>query len=372
MSNTILQNDAPVEVERGAQVRFAAIDRRLETPMVLPTETVVKGKGGGEMVRWGDNNDYPGYLLDLYNSVATLRSIINGCVDFAVGNGVEVRDGYRFRPDGTVNRRGQTWRELLKQVQFNFWLFGGFALQIIRGHDGSLSELYSLDLRFVRTDKENEVFYYSESFGKRFARQDQVLVYPKFIQGADAPSSILLVKNTYTQVYPAPLYGASITACETERAIDGYHLNAIRNGFAASYFVNFNNGVPSQEIQEEIADNFEKKFTGWENAMRVGFSWNESRANATTFEKLDVSDYGEKYGTLARHCRQQLFTSFRANPNLFGIPTENLGFSSEEYEQAFRLFNRTQIRPAQDLFVDAIDRVIGIKDSLVITPFTID
>ena len=70
--------------------------------------------------------------------------------------------------------------------------------------------------------------------------------------------------------------------------------------------------------------------------------------------------------------RQKIFTAFRANPNLFGIPTESLGFSQEEYESAFRLFNRTMIRPAQKLIADAYEKIYGRAGVLTIIPFSME
>jgi hypothetical protein len=153
--------------------------------------------------------------------------------------------------------------------------------------------------------------------------------------------------------------------------VDDYHLNAINNGFVASVVINFNNGQPESKIMEEIEDNFTEKFSGHENAGRLCFSWNKDKEHATTIDTLSVEDFGEKYQSLAKHSRQQIFTAFRANPNLFGIPTESLGFSQEEYESAFRLYNRTQIRPVQRLIADTYDKIYQKKGVLTITPFSI-
>jgi hypothetical protein len=87
---------------------------------------------------------------------------------------------------------------------------------------------------------------------------------------------------------------------------------------------------------------------------------------------MQVSDFGDKYQSLEKSARQRIFTAFKANPNLFGIPTESLGFSSEEYESAFRLFNRTQIRPIQRKIADAYDKIYGQKGVLTIVPFSMD
>jgi len=246
------------------------------------------------------------------------------------------------------------------------------AFQVIRDYEGKVVAVYDIDLRYLRTDKERTVFFYSEHFGNKSSRQKQTLIYPSFVEGGTAESSVLFCPGESVGVYPAPLYAAAVKACETERSVDTFHLNAINNGFFGSYFVNFNNGVPTDQIKKEIAKDFEEKFCGSSNAARVAFSWNNTKDNATTLEKIDVDDFGEKYQSLAKHCRQQIFTAFRANPNLFGIPTESLGFSSEEYESAFKLFNRTTIKPAQKAVKAAYDRIFGITDSVAITPFTLE
>lgn len=346
-------------------VRFAALDPYIDTRIISAKEVASRG---GDYILWGDGNAFPDYLLGLYNRCATLRSVINGCADFASGNDATLTVALPALPAGIVNRQGLTTWDLVRQLALSYYLYGGFAVQVIRNLGGEVAELYPLDLRFLRTNDEVEVFYYSENW----RRKGDVLEYPSFMAATAAPTSVVYVRNTHTQVYPAPLYGASLKACETEAAIDVYHLNNINNNFTSSLFVNFNNGDPSDEVKDEIERNFCQKFGGAQNGGRIGFSWNPNKESATTFETFSVPDFGERYDALAKHCRQQIFTSFRANPNLFGIPTENLGFSSEEYDAAFRLFNRTQIRPVQNLIIDAVGKALGNPDALIIAPFTLE
>ena len=85
--------------------------------------------------------------------------------------------------------------------------------------------------------------------------------------------------------------------------------------------------------------------------------------------KLETEDAGEKYKSLIERTKSELFTAFRAIPNLFGLPTAT-GFSNEEYEQAFKLYNRTVVRPIQNIFIRVIKTITG-KD-VVITPFTLE
>lgn len=363
-----------------ASVSFAAIDQYVEKNIVSPAERKLANK---DFIEWGDGNRYPDYLLEMYNSVSTLRSIINGNVDYITGDDVAIeplRDGLTAN---VMNKRGDLIAEQIKDLAKDYEIYGGFALQVIRGRDGKPSEVYYIDMRFLRMNKDCDVFYYCEDWSK--GGKKKVIMYPKFLPMVEAEwnllndmqknmhaSSIVFVKNIRTQTYPAPLYAASVKACEIERCVDDYHLNAINNGFVASALINFNNGKPEDKIMEEIEDNFNDKFSGHANAGRICFSWNKDKEHATTIDSLPVEDFGEKYQSLAKHSRQQIFTAFRANPNLFGIPTESLGFSSEEYDSAFRLYNRTQIRPVQRMIADTYEKIYGRKGVLTITPFSID
>lgn len=362
-----------------ANVSFLAIDPYLERNIVSPVEKNII-TAGKDMVEWGDGNIYPDYLLDLYRNVATLKSVIDGCVDYIVGDDVTILP---LRPgmEGVMNTKGDTIVEQVADIAKDYELYGGFCLQIIRGRDGRPSEVYHIDMRHIRMNKECDVFYYCEDWKRRGSKK--VIVYPKFMTNLDwvtltdeerdrHASSILFVKDVRTQTYPSPKYSAAVKSCEIEKCIDDFHLNAINNGFSGSYIINFNNGVPTPEIQEEVEKNFNEKFAGQENAGRIAFSWNPSKEKAATIEQVQVQDFGEKYKSLEASSRQRIFTSFKANPNLFGIPTESLGFSAEEYESAFRLFNRTQIRPIQRRIADTYDKIYGQKGVMTITPFSMD
>lgn len=349
------------------RISFAAIDQYVEQNIILPTEKLQSGK---DFVLWGDFNDYPRYINELYESVTTLHSVVDGCVDYAAGDAVVLNTPVGGFDNGVVNRKGDTIEDLARWCFKDYYLLGGFAIQAIRSQGGGIAELYYIDLAHLRTNEKNEVFYYCPYFGQRYGRQKTIL-YPKFIPNGVHEASIFYFKNNISHIYPTSQYIASVKACEIERCTDDFHLSAINNGFTGSYFINFNNGVPTDEIKEEIERDFNEKFSGSKNAGRIAFSWNDTRENATTIDKVEVEDFGAKYESLAKHCRQQIFTAFRASPNLFGIPTENLGFSQEEYEAAFKLFNRTQISPVQKKLISAFDKILGVG-SVTIMPFSIE
>lgn len=358
-------------------VSFAAIDQYVETNIVLPTEKVTNR----DFVEWGKGNNYPGYLLDLYNNVTTLRSIINGNIDFITGDDVSILPlGDRFA-EGIMNTRGDMITDIVRDLAKDYNLYGGFALQIIRDHNGDVAEIYYIDMRFIRSNKENDVFYYNEHWEKG-GRKD-VIIYPKFLRNLDwtslsdeerdrHASSILFIKNVHTQVYPAPMYAASVLSCEIEKAISQYHWNSLNNNFCPDIIINFNNGDPGDEIKEEIVSDLEEKFSGYQNGKRFMVSFNKDRMSAVTIDAIKTDDFSERYKALEESCRRQIFSAFRAQPLLFGLNSDvSTGFSTDEFEQTFKLYNRTQIRPVQRLIADAFDRIYGSKGVLTIKPFSL-
>ena len=372
MSNT--EQNKPAR----ARISFAAIDPYIDTNIILPVEKFVSAR---DLMEWGTRNSYPDYLLDLYNNVPTLRAIINGNIDFIAGDDVSILPLTQHLQNGIMNNRGDHIREQIKDIAKDYEIYGGFALQIIRNLIGEVAEVYYIDMRFLRTNKEGNVFYYCEDWSKS-VRKD-VVVYPAFMPNLnwDAlddearnrnASSILYVKNVHTQVYPAPLYAASIKACEIERLIDDFHLSDINNHFVSSAIINFNNGIPDDDVKEQIEREFTEKFCGASNGGRTAFSWNPNKESATDIVEFEVKDFGERYKALSDRSRQQIFTAFRANPNLFGIPTEGNGFANEQYAESFKLYNRTQIKPVQRMIADAYDKIYGQPKVLTIVPFSMD
>lgn len=362
-----------------ASIACAAIDPYIETNIIAPVE---KKAGASDLIEWGTGNQYPQFLKELFGNVTTLRTIICGDVDFVAGDRVTlgtVDPGKSTITDGArMNRKGASLRDQVKDLARDLDLFGGFALQVIRDREGRIAELYYVPMDFLRSDADNEVFYYSEKWAKRGPKSS--LVYPKFTpvdwQTLDEEgrkrlaSTILYVKSNHDGTYPSPKFAAAVKACELERCIDDYHLNAINNGFEASMVLNFNNGIPTDEMKEEIEEEVNEKFAGHQNAGRILLSWNPEVKNQTTLTTPKVEDFGERYKALAEHSRQQIFCAFRAVPSLFGLPTAS-GFSTEEYEQAFKLYNRTQVQPMQRLIVEAYERLLG-PGCVVIKPFSLD
>lgn len=354
-----------INKEQKVSLAFAAINKTIETNIPQLTQEEVKGK---DYVQYGEDNAYPQYLYTLYTDVSTLKTIIDGSANYVAGDDVLGNvPGFETR----INRKGDTWRDFVKNISRDYFNYGGFSYEVIRNKAGKIGEIYYKDFRNLRTNKKNEVLYYSEDFGKRYGRTTNALVYPKFIADADADSSIVYVKNSNIYPYPVPRFSGAIKACEIERHIDEMHLNSLENGFMGSYLISFLNGIPADEEKAEIEKNIQEKFTGSKNAGRVVLNFANGKDNAATVERLDITDFADKYKAAADRSREQIYCAFQAIPQLFGLMAASTGFNEQEFVEAFKLYNRTVIRDIQRLICDSLDYVFGMKDSLTIKPFSL-
>ena len=346
------------------RIYFAAIGKSVQDYRPSSEEVEASGR---DWIAWGKRNDFPNYIYCLSKAASTLKAVIDGCCDYVAGNKITCEKlPYENK---YMNRKKQSPAYIVRALARDYFRYGGFCFEVIRSNSGEVVEVYYVDLRFIRANKESDVFWYSEDWTKRWGKKTDIQ-YPAFRADATGvDSSLFYWKNVEEQVYPECPFEGSIIAAELERDIDQYHLNSMNNNFAGSFLVNFNNGVPPEETRKEIERDFNAKYSGYQNGCRIVYSWNDSKDAMTILQEIKSSDFSEKYDALSKRSRQQIFTAFRANPNLFGIPTENLGFSSEEYESAFKLFNRTMIQPVQNSIIDALQAVFNF--GMTITPFTL-
>lgn len=320
---------------------------------------------------YGIDNRFPQYLWDLYLRSALLQSIILGTSDYVNGNGIIYNENPTIqRLSEEANRDGETLEDIIKKITVDYNIFGGFALQIINNRLGEISEIYWLDFRNVRLNKEGDKAYYSEDWVRH---ANDYVVYDIFNPNIKQKSSVFYFKGHISRgVYPIPRYNGALNAVETSTEISKFHLNNILNNFSGNFIINFNNGAPSDDVQEEIERKLKAKFGGSDNAGKFMIAFNDSKDNGVTVERIDDDEFDEKYQTLRLDTYKEIFIAFRAIPQIFGLSTESTGFNKQEFVEAFELYNRTTVVPIQKDLQRTFNRLFGIRDSISFIPFSLD
>ena len=346
-------------------VAFAAINPYLEDNIIENVQKEIKGQ---EMIQYGDKNIYPNYLYGLYESVSTLKSIING-ISGSFHNIAINKSEYAE----SINEKGETIEDIIKQIIIDYCLYGGFALNIVRNRIGGIAGIYNLDFKCVRSNKKNTEFYYSEFWADKSYGRVKYTTYPAFDPNdSKQATSIFYYNCDKYRTYPSPVWGGAVKSAECLSHISDFHLNSLYNGLSSDYIINLNAGTPTPEAQEEIEDSFSEKFTGWQNGGRQILSFNPDFQHRTTIEAIPQSDFVDRYNALEKGCKQDIYCAFSVSPVLFGLPAEGLGFSDQDIQESFKLAKALVFEPILKMVKRSFEKIFGEKEVITIEMIDID
>jgi DNA-binding MarR family transcriptional regulator len=322
----------------------------------LPIYKEVKGK---EWIYYGEKNDYPNYLLRLYNNSAKHNAIITGKVDYICGNGWdaktedEMEKAKAYSMIDKVNTEGESLDDITKKFSTDLSIFGGYYVQVIWNKAGTeIAEIYHVDYYKVRTNIDNTIFYVAEDWVKNgtINSKPNYISYPAFDPNNKKGSQILYFKEyrAGSNIYSLPDYRGAITYIEVDISIGEYHLNTINNGMFTSKLINLNNGKVSEEEEERIEEQMKDKFSGSKNAGKFMLSFNDSAENAPTILDLSGTELDKHFNLLNLTVQQEIFSGHKiTSPMLFGIKTEGQLGGRSELREASELFQNTYINTKQ-------------------------
>lgn len=328
--------------------------------------------GTNNIVSYGRDNDLPILFKNCYKNSSTLSSIINGAVNYIVGDKVIVNDGAASMTE-QVNRNGMSMRQFIANLALSYMMYGGFAFQIIYSRLGIPVEFYPLDFSRCRTNENGTKIFYNKKNWTKYTNKAEVFdkFNPKTFN-VDNPTQVFYYKGDYTlNVYPLPPYYAAIKDVLTEIECTNYSLNSVANGFSAKHIINIpESGNLTDEQKRDIEHAIKTKFCGSDADANFMLFWNNGEQNLD-IQKIESDDSPERYITIKKDARNSIYAALRCTPNIMGLPTETTGFNSQEYSSAFKLFQRTVIEPIQAMLIESISKVFRGENVISIVPFSI-
>jgi hypothetical protein len=319
-------------------------------------------------VEYGDDNDFFRYLIDLYNGSPTNNAVITGIVDMIYGKGIDASNA-SDNPAGYIELKRLIQPEQLKRVVNDYYMLGNAAFQVIYTADKSkIAEVYHMPVETLRAEKCNEegeieAYYYAYDWSK-VRNKTQAERIPAFGYGAAGERVEILYLRPYRSgsYYYSPVdYQGSLPYSELEEEIANYHINNIKNGLAPSMIINFNNGIPPQEEQDNIDFAIKQKWSGSNNAGKYILAFNDDSQKAASIEPVTLSEAHLQYEFLSRESTQKILVGHRiTSPMLFGIKDNTgLGSNADEIKNAYNLLDNVVIRPKQEQIADGIDQLLA-------------
>jgi hypothetical protein len=157
-------------------------------------------------------------------------------------------------------------------------------------------------------------------------------------------------------------YHGALPYAMLEEEISNYLINEVQNGFSGTKVVNFNNGIPTEEQQDEISRRVLGKLTG-SRGQKVIVAFNDNQESKTTVDDIPLNDAADQYQFLSEECMRKIMLGHTVtSPLIFGIATST-GFSSnaDELKNSVVLFDNMVIRPMQDEMLSAIEKILAFN-----------
>lgn len=319
-------------------------------------------KGGG-MILYGQHNNYPDYLAQLFKESPKHGAIVKGKTTYIYGKGLDHPE--TLQP---INKSGETWNNILKKCIADDEKFGGYYLQIIWNRLKQIASINHIKFHKVRTNEDHSKFWVKDEWdqSKAITANDRrkERQYNAFDTSDRRGSQILFIKQDGDQndVYPLPSYFQSLNYLEADRLISRHIMGMATNGFVASKLINFNNGEPAKPEKEVIEKAVKKKFSGAEGD-RVMISFNKNAETQVTVTDLGTSQLTkEDFTNINNLIQQEIYAAHQiTSPMLFGIKTEGQLGGRSELRDAYEIFKNTYVNERQQAHEEVFNALIYLS-----------
>ena len=329
-------------------------------------QPIIKENNREEWVEYGENNDFFDFLIERHKKSTTNNAIINTITRLIYGKGLTALD---------ANTKPNEYAQLITLISSDdvrknlgeLKLLGQCAIQVHynKKRDRVLKAFHvpvNL-LRAEKCNKDGEItgYYYSDNW------QDVKKFQPKRLDAFGFGSGeieILYVKpySVGMKYYSNVDYQGALPYCTLEEEISDYLINLTQRRFTPTLLMNFNNGTGTPEQQDEVHRSIKNKFTGSKGEPYI-LSFNKNKDSAATIDSIQLDNAPEHYSFLSEECLRKIMLGHQVtSPLIFGIATTT-GFSSnaDELKNSLTIFDNLVIKPFQDLYLDAIEKILAFN-----------
>jgi hypothetical protein len=344
----------------------------------LPT---FKENRNGLWIDYGSDNLYPQYLLDVFHNRSNKhKAIINRKVDMTVGGGIEATT-----PE-LQNFIRNKWsekdmEEIAVKIDYDYEITGGFALVVRWNIDGTkisaidylpfhkcrLSPceekvLVSKDWKNVRRNENKPVEFCRFNPKKAKTHPTQVFYYVEETNGID--------------YYPLPYYSSTLTWIELDYEVGNFHLSSVRNGFMPGFILNFATGIPTMEEMDSAYKEFERKYTGSENAGKFIITFSEGMDQKPELTPINLNDSDERFIMLHKEMMEEIFIGHGVtDPQLFGVRVPGELGGKNQLLENLAIFQSTYISNKQKTIEKQLNKLAafaGVTEPIKFRKYEID
>jgi DNA-binding MarR family transcriptional regulator len=317
-------------------------------------------------MEYGDRNDYPLYLVELFNKSAKHNAIVRNKVHYICGNGWTGNEQFIDKPN-----RSENLNDLTRKISMDLELFGGAYIEVIWGLN-QVAEMWHIDYTKIRTNKDNTQFWYKENW--KDYKEKVEFVYPAFNPKVQDGKQIIYLKEYRPNigVYSLPVYFGALNYIESDIEVSKHVLGNAKTGFSASKLITLPDGQPSREEQNEIHKKFKNTYTG-SDGVKYMLSFVNDASRKPIVDDLGQSDLTkEDFGRVDELIQTNIFSGHQVTtPSIFGIAVAGKLGTRTEMRDGYEIFKNTYVNGKQQFlesFINTMAGYFGYSEEMRIIP----
>lgn len=341
----------------------------------VPTPQI-KDSGYYKWIEWGDKNDFPQYLIDVYKFKSiTHKAIINRKVDM-------LSYGFEDTLDPVVQNfiknsfSNDNLEDILYKVSLDLLVMGGFALEVIWSKDGKkIAQIEHVPFENIRVDKYNNIdktipniFYLSDNWRNRFKYIPLPVQGFSVVHKAEKRQIMWVSKydaGKTTMSYPLVNWYSSLNYILSEWEISQFHFKNIINGFSSGHLINFTGGDVSDEEKQDVYHRFKEQFTGSYNTGTLLLNWSPTNEASLKIEEIPNNQADTKFIELNELIKSNIMTANGVtNSELFSYDgSGGVKFSSkDQIKEMLEVFQSICIDPDKNLIEKTFNKLLNINN----------
>ena len=327
-----------------------------------------KGIDGG-YIKYGENNDYPEYIVDLYNKSSKHSAIIKSKVHYITGN------GWSGQPDAQAfidkANRVESLDDLTRKVSLDIEIFGGSYMEVIWDLAGNLAELWHCDYTKIRTNKDNTQYWYKEDWKDNKVKPEVIAAFnPKLPTG----KQILYIKEYRPNIgiYGLPSYFAALNYIESDIEVSKHILGNAQTGFSASKLITLPNGEPNDEEKRNVDNRIRKTYSG-ADGKKYMIAFVNDISRKPVIDDLGTSDLTkEDFGKIDELIQTNIFSGHQVTtPSIMGIAEAGKLGTRTEMRDGYEIFKNTYVNAKQmhlESVFNMLAKLKGVQSEIKIIP----
>ena len=343
-----------------------------EAKIPLPIE---KQKAGQTWVSWGENNDYPQFLIGLYYNSSIHGGIVNSKVKYIASSGLDAQTTDLPKWE-LIKKNGNapfSLDEITLMVAKDFELLDSFAIMFRKNPISKFWDAHHVSTELIRKGEDSSFFYYSENWKERNQSEEKTGF--KKIKNIEDLSledkeCLLYVSSRSKQhiidektglltksVYPIPSYSGAIKSIMASIEMNYFRYSEVVNSFKGGTMINIPTGAPDNEHdKKKLIAQLKGEATERDKQGGIVVTFSRGSENAPTVTQINGNNLDQRYLLTQESIVDDIMVGHSViSPTLFSIKTAGQLGGSSELETAYQLFMNNYALERQKIITDALE-----------------